>query len=337
MGYLGSIMDEGMQVLNALADDDVSKLNDYSREVFMERCWDCVQEKTFNGWDWHTDMYSFLISLAKEDYEFEDIMKSLDEDEYLKEDYHQTTLLELKHSLIMNWKGAEAAHAFMTDNLHITKFREEAIKEALEANDIPKAYQLALEGIKQDQANKPGLVPTWNHWMLRAAQKEKNAEIIVQYASKLYLDSFHVEGDFYKILKRTIPADKWNEFAEGLAKQALNKQKGKIYTDLCSREKWYNRLMEYIRKQGSIYTLENYEKQLLHDYRDEIIAMYIDHAINQMNQYNRNRKTYQEMCSYLKHASRLGGAEQVKTALEALRKNYARCRALLEELSMMKL
>lgn len=338
MGYLGSIMDEGIQGLYALADPDVCTLDDYSREVFMERCWECVEGNTFDGWNWHTDMYDFLIFLAKEDDEYEDIMKCLDKDEYLKKDYHQDTLLKLKRALITKWKGADAAHEFTMGNLQIKEFREAAIKEAIEANDLTKAYQLALDGIEQDKTNKPGIVHTWNHWMLRIAQRENNYELIVKYASMLYVDPFNEQGDFYGILKQTVPTDKWNEFAEGLAKQAIESRRGEKYPDLCSREKWYDRLVEYIREKGSIYTLQHYEMELLRDYRDDVITMYIDYAKHLMhNSYSRNRKTYQEMCRHLEHAIKLGGANKVQMAIVELRQNYARSRALLEELNTIKL
>lgn len=338
MGYLGSIMSEGIQGLHALADIGISKLDDYSRELFIEKCWECVEDNTFDGWDWHTDMYGFLISLAKEDYEYEDIIKSLDKDDYLKKDYHQDTLQKLKRELVAKWKGADAAHNFTMGNLQIKEFREAAIKEALEANDLSKAYQLTRDGIEQDKENKPGIVHTWNHWMLRIAQKENNRELIVKYASILYVDPFYEQGDFYEILKQTVPADKWSEFAEGLAKQAINSRHGEKYPDLCSREKWYDRLLEYIRKQGNIHTLQHYETQLLHDYRDEVITMYIDYAVHLKDStYTSNRKTYQEMCRHLKHAVKLGGADKVQAAIDGLRKNYARSRALLEELNTIKL
>lgn len=91
--------------------------------------------------------------------------------------------------------------------------------------------------------------------------------------------------------------------------------------------------MEYVRKSKSIYALTQYESQLMKDYREEIIAMYIDHANQLMtNSYNRNRNTYKEMCSHMKHAIQLGGSNQVKDNIEQLRVNYKRCRALMEEL-----
>lgn len=62
--------------------------------------------------------------------------------------------------------------------------------QAMEANDFQRAYPLTLDGIAQDKKERPGIVPTWNHWMVRIAQKEGNHDIIVKYASLLYLAPF---------------------------------------------------------------------------------------------------------------------------------------------------
>ena len=159
MGYLGSIMDEGIQGLYALADPDVCTLDEDSRWSFMDRCWSSIEENTFDGWDWHTQMYDFLIALANDDEEYGNIMECLDEDECFKSEYHKRKQLQMKHRLLEKWKGAEAAHEMMLNNLQIREFREKAIEEAIDANDFQRAYKLALDGIEQDKNERPGIVP----------------------------------------------------------------------------------------------------------------------------------------------------------------------------------
>ena len=338
MGYLGSIMDEGMQALYTLADSDVCTLDEDGRWTFMDRCWTCIEENTFEGWDWHTEMYDFLISLANDDEEYENIMESLDKDECFKSDYRKREQLQMKRRLLEKWKGTEAAHEMMLNNLQIREFREKAIEEAMAADDIQCAYKLALGGIEQDKKERPGIIPTWNHWMLRIAQKENNYDTIVKYASLLYLHPWQEQGDFYKLLRETVSPDKWPKFAEGLARQAIEMNYRSKYADLCSREKWYDKLMEYVRQEKSINTLRQYESQLLRNYRDEIVGMYISYVNKIMaNSYTRNRNTYQEICRYLQHAVKLGGHNQVEETIQVLKIKYKRCRALMEELDYIKL
>lgn len=338
MGYLGGIMDKGIQGLHALADTKVCTLDEDSRESFMDRCWSHIAENTFDGWDWLEEMYEFLITLANCEDEYEDIMENLDEDDYFKSEWNQKRQLELKGELLLKWKGKEAVHQMKMQNLQIQEYREKAIMEAMESSDYQRAYRLALDGIAQDEKEQPGIVPTWNHWMVRIAQKDGNHEFIVKYASLLYLDPFNQHDDFYAILKKEVPADEWDDFALKLAQQALETKHEREYADLCSREKWTDKLMEYVRKSKSIHDLAHYETQLLKDYREEIISMYINHANWLMtNSYNRDRNTYQEMCRHLDHAVQLGGHDPVRDTIEMLRNNYKRCRALMEELNRIQL
>lgn len=170
--------------------------------------------------------------------------------------------------------------------------------------------------------------------MLRIARKEKNYDLTVEYASKLYLHPWHEEGDFYKLLKETVPATEWNDFTEKLAKEAIASGHKEMYADLCSRELWYDRLMEYVRENRSMSVLRKYEPLLLKDYRAEIIDRYISYANYLMTStYNRNRNTYQEMCRNLQYAIKLGGEQKVVEAIKNLREKYPRSRALMEELS----
>lgn len=136
MGYLGSIMDEGMQGLYALADPDVCQLDEDSRWLFMDRCWTCVEEDIFGGWDWHAEMYEFLITLANCEDEYENIMESLDNDEYFSKDYYKEKQVQMKQALIQKWKGEDAAHEMMMNNLQIQEFREKTIEEALAADEL---------------------------------------------------------------------------------------------------------------------------------------------------------------------------------------------------------
>ncbi len=165
----------------------------------------------------------------------------------------------------------------------------------------------------------------------------KNYDLTVEYASKLYLHPWHEDGDFYQLLKDTVPVSEWKFFTEKLAKEAIASGRKEMYADLCSREKWYDKLMDYVRENRSMSVLRRYESMLLRDYRDEIIDRYISYANYLMTStYNRNRNTYQEMCHNLKYAIKLGGEQKVSEAIKLLREKYPRSRALLEELNGIK-
>lgn len=338
MGYLGSIMNEGTQVLCNLTDPDVCVLDEDSRLALLDKCKNCISQSLFEGWEWHVDMYDIIISIANCDGEYADIMEILDSDNYFNTDYYRDQRLKLKLALIRKWKGEKSAQDFLLNNLQVTEFREKAVEEAFASANLQRAYQLALDGISQDEKDRPGLVHMWHHWMLRTAQKEDNTDLIIKYASLLYIDPFNQHGDFYNILKKTVPTENWKDFVETLARQAIDMGRMEKYADLCSREKWYDKLMEYVEQRNSKYVLKQYETELLPDYRDRVINLYIQLAVSIMDSsYTRNRKGYQELCRHLKHATRLGGGKKVVDVISDLQKKYARNRALIEELSYLKM
>lgn len=333
MGHLSFIIRESMRVLSSIADVDELKLDEDCRLLFIEHCWTCIDDDDFKGTSYNIELYGILVNLANCEEEYEDIMEALDSDEEFQSDFWQSELMQLKKDLLLKWKGEDTARQLMLDNLHIKNFREEAIEESLYVNDIQRAYQLALDGIEQDKDKATSSVLPWYHWMLRIAQKEGNRDLIIKYASLLYLNTYDEELDFYKFLKQTVPADEWPAFTEQLTKQARSNGKNSKYADICSRENWLDRLMEYVKEQNSVYTLREFETQLLHDYRAEIIDLYILYAENLMDSKDRDRYTYKEMCEYLVHAKELGGCNKVKTSVKKLREKYKRHRALQEELN----
>ncbi len=329
MGYLGMIMDDGIQGLYALVNPNVCTLDEDSRQAFMDRCRNCIKEKMFDGWDWHVDMYYFLADLANCDEEYKELTETMDK--HFDKDFYEQRMMSIKRQIVTKWHGVKAGEEFKLQNLHVTEFREDAIRDAIGKSDFQLAYKLCKDGIKQDKKERPGLVSTWRDWMVKAAQKEGNKEVIIEYASLLYINAFNIPGDFYQLLKDTVPAEDWANFTLRLAKQAKTLRKEK-YADICAREGWTDKLYEYICKDRNIHTITHYQSYLVPKYSNELVTMYIKYAYGLMHTYNRNRKTYQEMCQYLKRACNIGGHEQVKQAKEDLQTKYKTCRALVDEL-----
>lgn len=169
--------------------------------------------------------------------------------------------------------------------------------------------------------------------MLKAAKKDGRKDIITEYASLLYLDGFNIQGDFYALLKQTVPQGEWADFATKLSERVLSMTRKEKYADICSREGWTAKLFEYVKSEKSIHPMLKYEAQLIKDYSDEIAERYIKQVYWLMiNSYNRNRTTYQEMCALLKRIVNMGKRERVEEVKTDLKKRYARCRALIEEL-----
>jgi len=330
-GYLGTIMRYGLELLH-----DASKLelDDDNRELFQDYCEDCLKKIILSGWDWDFDIYECLISLLQTPKEAKQLIKRIEKDESLAKEYNTDRRMKLIYQLTEKAEGKEAARKLMMSNLQIEDFRRQAISEAMEAKDFAKAYQLGEEGITQDKENRPGRVSIWNHCLLKAALAEHNREKIIDYARRLYIEPYYEEGDFFAVLKNNVPKELWNDFVHQLADDVLKSRSPERYAEICSIEGWHQELMDFVGRQFRIGLLQEYEKQLLPQHRDEIIECYVRH-IYRLMEYSRGRDTYREICNYLRHISSYGAETLAAETAADLRTKYRRCRALLEELDRM--
>ena len=302
------------------------------RELFIDSCEKCLKDKIFDGWDWFVDVYEFLVMLAQTPDECRQLIRRIKKDERLSKDCYVESQMKFIHKLIEKSEGEEAALQFMMKNLQVEDFRKLAIDRAIKAKDFAQAYQLGEDGIAQEKEYRYGLISTWNDCLLKTAQAEGNRDRIVTYAKRLYLDSYNVEGDFYAILKAYVPQEQWQDFALQLAEEVQHSGREELYAEICARENWHQRLMDFVNRGLDIRTLNEYEDMLLASHRQEVIDFYIRYIWHVMEGY-RCRATYQEVCDYLRHIYRLGAGQQVVVDIaNELRTKYRRCPALLEEL-----
>lgn len=332
-GYLGGIMNEAMHLLHDIAEHD---LDDGSREFFVGCCRKCLNDKNYTGWGLHLDFYELLVALAHTPNECRQLIKEIEKDKRLNDDYDAQYQLKYVHKLTEKSEGKEAAMRFMMENLQVEDFRKQAIELAVGEKDFARAYQLGEDGIRQDEKSRPGLVSTWNKCLLKTAHTEGDTERIVTYARRLYFDHYNVEGDFYAILKTNVPHEQWDEFAMQLAEESLNRKKGELYAEICARENWHQRLMDYVTQVTDIRMLRKYEDLLLVHHRQEVIERYICYIWYVMEGF-RCRGTYQEVCRYLRHIHHLGAGQKVVSVADELRAKYPRCPALLDELDRLQI
>ena len=107
-GYLSIIIDEAFNSLHALDDEEVCILDENGRTALMDACWSCIQDKVFNGWDWHLDIYKILYQHANCEKEYDEILEKLESDTNLKEGYMYSEMMMLKKDLLTEYKGGRS-------------------------------------------------------------------------------------------------------------------------------------------------------------------------------------------------------------------------------------
>ena len=112
-------------------------------------------------------------------------IQSYDEDSW---NYQQ--ILNLRMQIIRKTENEEAAIRFMEANLSNPTFRKSLIEKALSEKNYPRVEELANEGIKQDEKNKPGLMDDWKNYLLTMHLQQGDKEQIMRLARYFLLQSY---------------------------------------------------------------------------------------------------------------------------------------------------
>jgi hypothetical protein len=328
-GDLSSIIYAAFDLLSGIAKEDLSE---EVRILLLEYCIKAFEKGTYSDWDWHIGVLQLASRVVKTE-EAQRII-TLIESGRLSE-YETDRALSIKLDLIKKTRGEKEAEEFIRRNLSIPAIRSEAIANALTNKEYEKAIKLSLDGIKQDEKDKPGVAKEWVGWLLKIAQAQNDTEKIIDYARALFIDNFKNEQDYYQVLKDHVNPEKWTAFVEGMIKEIALKHRPSdfnLIADIYIREQWWSRLLELIKMNPYIQYIEHYEKYLAGSYAPEVAELYRTSVIEYVR-FSTGRNHYKTACRYLRRMLKLGAREKVNEIIEFFRKEYPQRTALLEELN----
>ena len=291
------------------------------------------KKNTFSGWDWQTDLLEIAVQLVKSEKEADTVMSLLHIHAHYEYESEQMTRLE--YELIKKMKGEDEAYEFIEQNLDNPELRRKALEKTIRSGDFGKAEALAIDGIKLDSKDKPGLAMEWHDWLLRIAMKKDERGKIIEYARYLFVNGFRHDQDYYAILKKHIDKSEWHNVAEGLISEIRKKSHpseidviAKIYIE----EQWWQRLLDLINGNRHLQTIQHYEKYLSDLYPADLAEIY-EKGIRDYLKRVEGRNHYQEACRYIRRMIKLGARKKVDELILSLRREYPKRRALLDELS----
>lgn len=351
-----SIFEEAVETLQ-YADDSNGDIGDLCEQplVFIEEitrsaidetlrleiynyCLSAFKKKTFDGLDFHWRIFGMAESLAKSELELQQLMLLLDQIKPEKgnwsSNYQYEEALQMKLQLIQRMQGEEKALEFESQHLNITVFREQAIKRAIFAKDFIKVILLCEEGIKQDEKDKPGLIHKWEDYLLAIYKETKQKEPILKIGLKRFKSNRGVSRADYDLLKKQIPAAEWSNYLANLLEEIRKtKQSGLLYNyaDVFIWEQLWDKLLELLKAQPTIYNLDNWGSFLIDSYKDEIILLYQQVLLRDMEM-QMGRGAYQNTCRYLRKLKKMGATDTVNEIVAKFRTLYPKRKALMEEL-----
>ena len=328
-GDLGYFVESAMELLSKLAQEE---LPDALKEELFEYCISSFKKQLFEGWDWHLGILRRAAELIGEENDVDTILACLDT---INGEYERERAQSFKLDLLRKFKDEKEVEKYINKHISNSSIRTKEIEKAFEKKAFERVIHLSKDGIRCDEKDKPGLVKIWYNWLLKVAQAQNKTSKIIEYSRFLFIDNFHPEQDYYKILKENIEDEKWHSFLEEIIKEITPKNRW-AYTGLIRtiyiKEEWWDKLFIMLKQNLSMENIQQEEQYLAKDFSSELIELYSERITNYVEKYT-GRSNYQTACKYLRRMKRLGGNDQVNNVIELFRKQYPQRKALMEELS----
>jgi hypothetical protein len=330
-GDIGGSVSEALEILFLVSEE---KLPEENRKWLFDQAVSAIKKRQYEGWDWDLDMFALAANLVKGEKESStllELIESMAFSEYMEKHVQEIRVKILRKS------GREAeADAFEAKHMNNPIFREKAIKKAIKAKDLDKAEQIAQEGIKHDQKDKPGLADNWVDWLLKIAQQRNDRNTIITHARYLLKQANRDHKYYYRILKENVDPVEWASFTDELIHQLSDQKRwGDPYLVawICIEEERWNILLKVCESSFTLNGIQEYEKHLAKRFPEELAAIYKRKILELLDR-GTGRNHYQEATRFIRRMKKFGANSQADELITLIRQKYPQRRALLEELEM---
>jgi hypothetical protein len=328
-GDLGYFIDSSIELLTKVAKE---KTSENLKKAIFQYCIEAFKQHIFEGWDWHLEVLRIAVGLVNNEPDADDILSLLDT---TRGNYERECAQLYKLELLSKYKDPSEVELFISQYISNPKIRNLELEKAFQSKNFSRAIELANDGIKCDEKDKPGLAKDWYDWLLKIAIAQNDKINIIKYARYRLIENFGSTQDCYQILKDTIEPEKWHPFLEEIIKEITPKNRWNysgLIRKIYIKEEWWDRLFLMLKQNVSLENIQENEPYLSKDYSVELIELYTERIKNYVANYV-GRNYYQNACRYMRRMKKLGGNEQVNELIELFRKQYPQRKALMEELN----
>lgn len=271
-------------------------------------------------------MFQFFTedSMLKRNLAYIDKKLSAAENEYRAESYALNrikTMEKLGHS-------REEIESFAREYDLYSRVRGHMIERAISEERYEDAIKLLQESKERDRDTYSGIA-SWSKQLIalygKLGRKNEQREELLNYL----LNCYQSDLDYVMMLKELSEAETWPETRDRLIASA---SMASALNSFLESEGLYDRLMENLRRKGSIYELDRYLDTLLPYYPDELLSMNLRYLREAMRTAN-NRKQYYSVIQRLKTLRRFKeGQLEAQRLTQEWRTQYPRRRSMIDEL-----
>lgn len=338
-GELGAIVSACFEKWHELCADETLP-EDIKTEIF-ELALSRFIDKDLKGWDWWWDWMEMAISLADTPVKQSRIIKALDaikpNGDSWSAKHNAETAQKYKLEIMSKSGSPEDQIKFMYDNVSNPDFRNRLIQMAWDRANYDEVLRLAGDGVNHD-TEYAGLVSDWHKWEYKAYHEIGDKANELQLARHFFFKGgrwgekeYSIES-MYAILKNLVPKDEWKKYVETLISEAQSKRDDVRLLYIYTQEKMWQEYMGYIRKNPSIYNIDDAPKEVKKLFRDEIVKLYAA-AVRNYFQRASNRDSYREGVIYLRKLIKYGGTKEAEQIVTEQKSRTPRRPALIDELS----
>lgn len=361
MAVLTGVADAGEEIINC-GDDSAGELGAIISRCFEEWHELCAEEalpeevkseifelaicrfseENLKGWDWWWDWIEIAISLADNSERQERIIEALDNVIHTTDDKWSTkcnvqTAQKYKLEIMSKVGTPEDQRKFMYENVTNPSFREKLLQMAWNEENYDEVLRLAKEGVSHD-SEWVRLVNDWRKWEFKT-YLHRNDKVNTLKLARYF---FFTERGFYELeysmekmyslMKSMIPGEEWNNYVEALIDESYRKKESVKLLYIYTQEKMWDRYMEYLRKNPSVYQLDDAPQEVWKLYKHELIRLY-DLCVRHFFQHASNRNSYCEGVGLLRKLIKYGGQEEAGKIIAEQKSRTPRRPALIDELS----
>lgn len=278
-GELGAIVSACFEKWHELCANETLP-EDIKAEIF-ELALSRFFEKDLKGWDWWWDWMEMAISLADTSEKQSRIIKALDaikpNGDSWSAKHNAETAQKYKLEIMSKSGSPEDQIKFMYDNVSNPDFRNRLIQMAWDKADYDEVLRLAGDGVNHD-AKYAGLVSDWHKWKYKAYHEIGDKVNELQLARHFFFkggiwgEKEYSMESMYSSLKTLVSKDEWKKYVETLISEAQGKKDIIRLLYICTQEKMWQEYMDYIRKNPSIYNIDDAPKEVKKLFKDVSVS-----------------------------------------------------------------
>lgn len=338
-GELGAIVDDCFERWHELCSN--KSLPENIKADIFELSLNRFNKKDLKGWNWWWNWIEMSILLADTPDKQNRVVETLDaikpdEDEWsARHDTHTAQKYKLE---IMSKQGTpKEQRRFMYNNVDNPDFRKKLLQMAWDEADYDEVLRLAKEGIAHD-TEWAGLVSDWRKWEYQVYCHIRDKDNTLRLAKHFFFNGSRWRDrelsleNMYAKIKTLVPLNQWSNYVETLISESVCKRDNECLLFIYTQEKMWERYMEYLRKNPSIYQIDGSPQEVKKLYRNEIIQLYST-SVRNFFQSASDRNSYREGVCLLRNLIKYGGRPEADKIIIEQKSRTPRRPALIDELS----